>query len=322
MIINHRHIIPIALLIPLTYLFGPRADLSYEIEPVNIREDIDQQLYEMEKQHADIKTGTEKKIIWANPESKSATPFSIVYLHGFSASRQEIAPLCDLLANKLSANLFYTRLTGHGRSSNAMRSVTVNSLLNDANEALEIGKKIGNKVILVGTSTGGSLATWLASQKQNNVISAVVLLSPNFGLKRRESEIMLYPWGKQILHLIEGEEYQFEAVNDQHKHYWTTRYPSEALLGMMGIVDLTRQMAFENISIPSMIFYSPNDQIIDINEVVRRYEQMGSTMKEITAIDNSSDPQQHILAGNILSPGTTGEIAEKISKFLAPIVNR
>jgi hypothetical protein len=35
--------------------------------------------------------GAEKKIIWAG-EAAQKTPLSIVYLHGFSATRQERAP--------------------------------------------------------------------------------------------------------------------------------------------------------------------------------------------------------------------------------------
>ncbi|MDD4273595.1 MAG: hypothetical protein PHG14_07705 [Desulfobacter postgatei] len=38
-----------------------------------------------------------------------------VYIHGFSATRKETAPLSDLVAKTLNANLFYTRLSGHGR---------------------------------------------------------------------------------------------------------------------------------------------------------------------------------------------------------------
>ena len=37
------------------------------------------------------------------------------------ATRQEVAPLCDSLAARLDANLFYTRLKRHGRQTKGDR---------------------------------------------------------------------------------------------------------------------------------------------------------------------------------------------------------
>ena len=84
----------------------------------------------------------------------------------------------------MNANIFYTRLTGHGRSNAAMAEATVNDWANDAVEALEIGKQLGERVMIVGTSTGATLAAWLATYDQSNDILAHVWISPNFGPKR------------------------------------------------------------------------------------------------------------------------------------------
>lgn len=310
--------LPVALAV--VYIAGPSADLSYSLAPVDLPSDINHYIQQSEDRFSDIIEGAEKKIIWANPDSPGTTPFSIVYLHGFSASRQEIAPLCDELAKRFSANIFYTRLSGHGRSASAMQQVSVNALVNDANEALEIGKRLGKQVILVGTSTGASLASWLAGQKNDDAIAAMVLMSPNFGLKRKESELMLYPWGETILYLVQGDEYQFSSVNELHEKYWTTRYPARALLAMMGIVDVTRKINFANITTPTLILYSEQDKIVDTTKIRQRFQQLGSTNKQLLAVNNVTDPQQHVLAGDILSPSTTTPLANQIAEFLTPIV--
>lgn len=310
--------LPVALVA--LYIVGPSVDINYKLETVTLPDNIDRYLEESESQFSDIVEGAEKKIVWNKPQSPEVTPYSIVYLHGFSASRQEIAPLCDKLSKQLSANLYYTRLTGHGRSSDAMQQVSVNALVNDANEALQIGKRIGNKVILIGTSTGGSLATWLAGHSNDKTISAMVLLSPNFGLKRTESEIMLYPWGEMILHLVEGEEYHFSSTNELHEKYWTTRYPSSALLSMMGIVELSRKINFAQIEIPTMVLYSEQDEIVNTLEIKQRFSQLGSTKKAIVPVNDTLDPNHHVLAGNILSPNTTDSLVEQIGKFLTTTV--
>ena len=73
-------------------------------------------------------------------------------------------PLPDKVAAALGANLFYTRLTGHGQDGAAMAEGSVNAWINDYAEAIAIGRAIGDKVVVIGTSTGASLATWAASQ--------------------------------------------------------------------------------------------------------------------------------------------------------------
>lgn len=312
--------VPVVLLA--IYIAGPTLDQSYHIEPVNLPRDINQYIEKSESQFKDLIAGTEKKIIWANPQEMDTTRFSIVYLHGFSASRQEVAPLCDQLAKRFSANLYYTRFSGHGRTSNAMQQASVNALINDANEALEIGKSLGEKVILIGTSTGGALASWLAAQQNASAIAAMVLMSPNFGLKRKESEFLLYPWGETILYLVQGKEYQFSGVNEAHELYWTTRYPARALLVMMGIVDVTRKTDFSNIKTPTLILYSEQDKIVDTMEIKQRFQQLGTNKKQLLAVNHVTDPQQHVLAGNILSPSTTGPLAKQIAEFLTAVVQQ
>ena len=318
---NKYHYLVVSItLIAVLLAIGPRVNMNYAIKPVSLPQAIDPYISSSESRFNDVRPGTEKKIVWANPDKPTVTPYSIVYLHGFSASRQEVAPLCDRLATHLSANLYYTRLTGHGRTGDAMKDVTVDTLLNDANEAFEIGKQIGKQVILVGSSTGGTLATWLSTQKAGDTIAAVILLSPNFGLKRRESELLLYPWGKTILHMIEGEHYQFEPVNDLQEKYWTTRYHTDALLSMMGLVDLVRKNTGSKVNVPTLVLYAEEDKIIDVDQVKDQFRQFSSPVKTLREITGSTDPQRHILAGDVLSPASTETVLDTISEFLEPII--
>jgi len=67
-----------------------------------------------ESRFPDIVPGAEKTIVWAHPDRRR-TPLAVVYLHGYTATRQEVAPLCDQLAAALGANLFYTRLAETAR---------------------------------------------------------------------------------------------------------------------------------------------------------------------------------------------------------------
>ena len=93
----------------------------------------------------DIRPGLQKEIVWADPATKAKTPLAIVYIHGFSASKGEVRPLPDKVAAALGANLFYTRLTGHGQDGAAMANGSVNAWINDYAEAIAIGRAIGDR---------------------------------------------------------------------------------------------------------------------------------------------------------------------------------
>ena len=80
---------------------------------------LDGYLRQSESRVSGIRPGCEKKIAWHNGQRRQRE-LAIVYIHGFSASRMETWPLCDRLAEAIGANLFYTRLTGHGQDGDAM----------------------------------------------------------------------------------------------------------------------------------------------------------------------------------------------------------
>jgi hypothetical protein len=96
------------------FLAGPRATLEPQTSAVQLPADLERYLADSEARYPDITPGAEKTIVWAHPNQRQ-TDLAIIYLHGYSATRQETAPLSDQLARQLEANLFYTRLSGHGR---------------------------------------------------------------------------------------------------------------------------------------------------------------------------------------------------------------
>lgn len=299
------------------YLVGPKVEIDTAIHRVVLPDDLDEYLARSEAGLDDIVPGAEKKIIWSGQVGVK-TPLSVVYLHGFSACRQETAPLAEYVAKDLGANLYYDRFTGHGRSNEALASVSVNALVNDAWEAVEIGSRIGEQVVVIGHSTGGSAATWLATKSIADKVAAFVLLSPNYGLKNWKSELLVMPWGKQIAELVVGPEYGWEPYNEEYARYWTHRFPTRALLPMMGLVSLARSLDVSVVRKPVLVIYSPNDQVVSPKAVKERFERFGSPEKRLVPYHESGTPGHHVLAGDILSPGATRPMADLISDFLRP----
>ena len=304
----------------LVILLGPRVDTTISLDKISLPIDLDLYLMNSESQFDDITEGTEKKIIWAL-KSKEKTPISIVSFHGFSATRQELSPLADIVANALGANLFYTRLSGHGRGSAGMIDGSVNGWANDANEAIEIGKRIGDKVILIGTSTGSTLATWLALQEKGKDIAAIILMSPNYYSNEPNIKLVLLPWGKQIAEAMIGKVRHWEPQNSLHEKYWANDYSTAAILPMVGLVDIIDNADLSGIRVPTLMIYSPKDKVISVPSLMNTFQRLGSSNKQLIEFNESEDPDFHALAGDLLSPSSTADLASKIIKFINEAVD-
>ncbi|MBF0353428.1 MAG: alpha/beta fold hydrolase [SAR324 cluster bacterium] len=301
-------------------LMGPRVEVNTAVPPVNLPDDIDQWLQNTESQIPLLRRGADKKIVWLDPVKKNKTPFSVVYLHGFSANRQEIVPVMDEVASKLSANLFYTRLTGHGQYAEAMKHVTVNDWLRDVEEALAIGNRIGDRVILAGVSTGAALATWAALQHaQDHDIAALVLISPNFWPAAPGAGIILWPWGPVINRLVSGPYRVWDPINEAQAQNWTYAQHTNISQTVMGFVGLLKAQDFTKIQQPVLLIHSDFDQVVSVDTILKRYEQIGSAYKKRMTINNSGDRWHHVLAGNILSPQTNQITIDMILEFLQPL---
>jgi hypothetical protein len=102
------------LLIVFIYMIGPRVKFNTidfskitNIEfPIS---SIDSAIVESESEIALIKAGNEAQIIWADSLGHK-TAYSIVYIHGFSASHKEGDPIHRNIAKRYGANLYLSRL--------------------------------------------------------------------------------------------------------------------------------------------------------------------------------------------------------------------
>ena len=305
------------LIVVVVFMLGPRVQIDTRTEPTAIRKDLDGFVKQQEDRYKDLRPNTQKLIRWYDPKLKTKTPLAIVYFHGFSASRQEIEPVPSMLAQTLKANVFFTRLRGHGRSGDAMAEASVQAWLQDAHDALIISRAIGEKTILIGSSTGATLALWLAAQPfARDAIAANLLLSPNLGPKNAQAEILLWPWGGQIARLIQGKRRSWKPATPAQGLYWTTDYPTEALLPMMALVKLARDIDPKEIKQPTAILYSPKDTILNTRYIEALFPALPNPHKKLIPFPKTTDPASHILAGDALSPSTNQPLHDLLAAFV------
>ena len=318
---KHRNLLVLSVLTLLIALFlsGPRTSVGHRPFSGVLPDDLPAYLTAAEAAYPDITPGAEKTFLWAHAQHQQ-TDLAIIYLHGFSATRQETAPLCDDLAKTLDANLFYTRLTGHGRSAAALGEASAADWLHDAEEALAIGKRLGRHVIVIGTSTGGTLAAWLAATREDPQVLAYVLISPNFGPKDPASQVLTWPWAEEFAPLLLGQERQWTPLNDEQARYWNHRYPTRALLPMMALVNAVNQLPLEQIRTPVLMIQSADDQVVSPAAGAAAFSRFASTTRQLVELQDSQDPSHHVLAGRIIAPKDTARVAQLIEAFVRPLI--
>ncbi|MCA0013652.1 alpha/beta fold hydrolase [Mesorhizobium sp. B292B1B] len=308
-------------ILALAFVLGPRVpvDTTIRFDPSAIGDDPQAYVAKEEAAISGIRDGLEKEIIWANPMVHARTRLSIVYIHGFSASKGELRPLPDEVAEQLDANLFFTRLTGHGQDGAAMTQGSVNAWINDYEEALAIGRAIGDKVIVISTSTGGSLAAWAATQPgASDGVAAIAFISPNFGVKASGAEILTTRWGKQIAELVAGKERSFMPRNALHEKFWTTRYPLAATLPMQALTELAYGAPVEKAKVPALFIFSDSDSVVRPDRTREIAGRWGAP-HELVPVDDTGDPDNHVIAGDALSPSTTTFLAQRIAVWIEAV---
>jgi esterase/lipase len=300
----------------LLYLTTPPALVNAATVP-NLPADLESYLAEREKQvDSDfaLVPGTEKRVVWREPGQR--TEYAVIYLHGFSATRQETAPLAEQIAAALGANLYETRLTGHGHSERPMHGVQAEAWLQDAVEALSIGARIGDKLVVIGTSTGGTLALATAEHESAAAVTDLVLISPNLQPADRRSNWLTRPLGPLLAQLISGDTRSWTAHNEQQERYWSTSYPTTAVVEVMRLVDFVRNRLPMSVTQDLLVIVSPDDSVVSAEVTKQAFERIAAPKQSLIEFEQAQDPSRHVLAGDILSPDTTETLAATIVDFV------
>ncbi|MEM9396415.1 MAG: alpha/beta fold hydrolase [Pseudomonadota bacterium] len=296
----------------------PKA-LSAPTERLEIDTGIDEYLAQKEQASAlthPLTPGAEKRVVWAG-EPGEKTQRVVIYLHGFSATRQEIAPVPELVAKSLGANLFETRLASHGRLDNGPMDAPAEAWVEDGVEALAVGRALGDELILIGTSTGATIAAAVASHPDFESVTSLVFVSPNFGPARAGSSIAIGPYGPQIMRALAGEYLSWEAANEGQETFWTTRYRYSAVIEMMRLLELALRETPAIVVDQAMLVYSPKDDVVSVEKLLSNFELIKSAEKKILRVDEPASLSPHVLTGAILGPESVDETAQAIVDFLA-----
>ena len=303
---------PIILLVGI-YFIGPEPDqpvwnMDMPVVPQD-PEKLEGYVSEQEALHK-LKPDNEARIIWAD-SSKRKTEYSVVYIHGFAASQEEGDPIHEQFAKAFGCNLYLARMSDHGvDTTEQLLYFTPDRWWKSSREALAIGKALGEKVILMSTSTGGTMSLVLAAEYPNDVF-ALINMSPNIAINDPAAWISNNPWGLQLARLVVGGNYNIPKVKPGvdaklNNQYWNDKYRLEAVCQLEELLeDKMNQRTFVKVKQPSLtLYYFKNEQeqdpTVKVSAILEMNGQLGTpdALKEAVPIPNGGG---HVLGSYIVS---------------------
>ena len=312
----------------LIFLLGPKVEkpiIFKDLPKIKLSiNEVKSWIHQKELKFINIKEGNESRIIFYDSVPKK-TNLSIVYLHGFSGSSQDGSPVHINTAKKLKSNIYLPRLYAHGLNSDEpLLEYTGEKYLDSAREALAIGKIIGEKVILMCTSTGCSAALALAANHPQ--VSALVMYAPNIRITHPLDFVATLPWGLYIVRLVEGGKYHYitNTWEDKEK-FWTTKYRLEAPIEMQNLLETAmNEEVFRKVMVPTFSgFYYKNeveqDNVVSVNAMRMMFKQLGTedSLKLEIAFEDAGG---HEIAYNIVNKNYL-KVQKSTLNFLQNVFN-
>jgi pimeloyl-ACP methyl ester carboxylesterase len=272
-----------------------------------------------------LKPDNQARIVWANDSIKNKTPYSLVYLHGFSASQAEGDPVHRNIAAMFGANLYLSRLAAHGiDTAEPMMNLTAEDNWASAKQALAIGKQLGQKVILLGTSTGGTNALQLAAAYPDD-IAALILLSPNIAINNDKAYLLNNHWGIQLAKLVTGSDHKVaDDTRPAYKQYWYYRYPFDGTAALQEMIESSMVPAtFAKVKQPTLLLYyykdeAHQDNVVKVDAMLKMFDELGvpAALKRKQAMPNAGD---HVLGSWLKSHDVEG-VQQAIAGFLKEVL--
>ena len=309
------------------YFIGPQVDkpeFSQNMPVIKMALlEMEDSLNQSEAYTTHLKPDNQARIVWVDSMKKEKTAVAIVYLHGFTASQEEGNPVHRMFAEKFVCNMYLARLNYHGRSGeNQLQFMTPEGLYNDAKMAIAIARTLGDEVIVMSTSTGGTLAIYYASNYHD--LKAIINYSPNIRIKQKASYLLDKPWGFQLARFSYGGKYKIDECDDYDNKYWGCKTRLEAVIELQVLVDYTMQKeTFKQVTTPSFTggYYKNKkhqDPTVSAKAIKWMHDNLGTeeNMKRLVAFP---DAGTHVIANGVKS-GAWQQVFNETEKFAIEVL--
>lgn len=319
-----RFIIILFLVVIVAYMLGPKPpapDLNKDLPSISTSISNIDSYIEKKEAAFDIKPDNESRIFWANDSVHERTEYCVLYLHGFSASWYEGYPAHVEFAKHFGFNLYTPRLHDHGLvTEDPLLDMIPDKLWESAKEALMVARSLGKKVIVMSTSTGGTLGLKLAADFPE-YIDGLIMYSPNIRINDNTVWVLTKPWGLQIGRKVTGGKYRItnEDFDSKDCQYWNCKYRLEAIVYLQQLVEATmKKSTFNQVTTPVFLGYyykdeEHQDETVRVDAMLKMFDQLGTlpTQKLKKAFPEAGE---HVI-GCVLTSGCVDEVIAETINF-------
>jgi esterase/lipase len=257
-----------------------------------------------EAENGNLKPDNQGQIIYADSANPQKTKTVVLYIHGFSASPMEGNPLHKSVAKALNANLVLARIEDHGEfpTDSTMAKASADKFYQSVENYYALAKKLGDEVIVLGTSFGGAMSLVLATKHPE--MKALMLYGPCIAIKDPTAPLVDNPWGLQLARTVMQSDFRdIPSVSPGHKNFWSLHYRLEGIVAIQNF--LTHAMTdetFENVKVPVFLSYyyqdeAHQDNVVSVQAMRDMFPKLGSAIKKEQAFPLSG---YHVITSDIL----------------------
>lgn len=221
-------------------------------------------------------------------------------------------------------NTYIPRLAEHGLDTpDALLHMTPDAIYQSAREALAIAKVLGKKVIVMATSSGGTLALKLAADYPDDV-NALVLYSPNIRMANKATVILPLPLGLQIGRMISHGKYHDVPSDPRFDPYWYIHYRLEGVRYLQILLNKTMTTkTFAKITQPVFTGYyykdkEHQDAQVDVQHIHWMFANLGTDPSRKVEV-NFPDAGDHVICCELTNPRWK-EVYDATADFLVKTV--
>lgn len=232
------------------------------------------------------------KLLFANEKHLVNKPFyfkgnnnkAVLLLHGWTATAYELRRL-GVFLNEAGYTVYAPMLRGHGTKPEDLAKVRYNDWINDARGAYKKLKRKNDKVFVIGTSIGGTISLFLASEFKE--INGLVLMATPYRIKLEEimvSIVWFLSFFKEYRKKIYPPTFGSRKTITRVISYQT--YPIENVLETASMIKYSRK-ELSKINQPCFVMQSSSDHIVTKNSAKKIYKKISSENKKIKYIKRS-----------------------------------
>ena len=213
---------------------------------------------------------------------------------------------------------------GHGVPYEGTKQMQIDKIMYDVAEAIIIGERIGENVILIGHSLGGALSMLAADDELlSKKIDTLVLFAPGnsgispFAFVNTLISSLVDRTGS-LCWLIDCDPRSFMDLPEDEKweNYFATDFDTNIFYQIARIPFATDSISYDTISTSALVFYDENDRLVNAGKLKSNFEKWAAKNKVVSIETLETDRGGHMFP-SIANPHLDQLFLNEIKNWLS-----